>query len=204
MFFFPFGTSMNNCINKCQDISAALCNFDKRIIELLLARADKTTPPSHLSDLGIVSLMETSGRERHHRYYTVTSYHQLIVREDLDPETAGGAPVNFESVGEFKNVNSRLFFEDGEGSIQYQNAYKPGIASSAGGRKASKNPVFLDEAVKLRKYPTKQTGDGAQTPGTSSKRKFDDIGAPSASQPSHKKQRQEENKTQSAGTFVSL
>jgi len=195
---------MNNCINKCQDISAALCNFDKRIIELLLARADKTTPPSHLSDLGIVSLMETSGRERHHRYYTVTSYHQLIVREDLDPETAGGAPVNFESVGEFKNVNSRLFYEDGEGSIQYQNAYKPGIASSAGGRKASKNPVLLDEAVKLTKYPTKQTGDGAQTPGTSSKRKFDDIEAPSVSQPSHKKQRQEEDKTESAGMFISL
>jgi len=194
---------MNNCINKCQDISAALCNFDKRIIELLLARADKITPPSYLSDLGIVSLMETSGRERRHRYYTVTSYHQLIVREDLDPETAGGTPVDFESVGEFKNVNSRLFYDNGEGSIQYQNAYKPGIASSAEGRKATKNPV-LDEAVKLRKYPTKQTGDGAQTPGTSSKRKLDDIGASSVSQLSHKKQRQEEDKTESAGMFISL
>ena len=195
---------MNNCINKRQDISVALCNFDKRIIELLLARADKTTPPSHLSDLGIVSLMETSGRERRHRYYTVTSYHQLIVREDLDLETAGGAHVNFESVGEFKNVNSTLFYEDGEGSVQYQNAYKAEIASSAGGRKATKNPVLLDEAVKSRKYPTKQTGDGTQPPGTGSKRKFDDIGSVSVSQPSHKKWRQEEDKTESAGVFSYL
>jgi len=143
--------------------------------------------------------METSGRERHHRYYTVTSYHQLIVREDLDPETAGGAQVNFESVGEFNNVNSNLFYEDGEASAQYQNAYKVKTASSAGKRKATKNPD-----VAITKHSTKQIGDGARTPGICSKRKFDDIGAASVSQSPHKKQRQEEDKIESAGVFIFL
>jgi len=148
--------------------------------------------------------METSGRERHHRYYTVTSYHRLIVREDLDPETAGGVHVNFESVGEFKNVNSNLFYENGEGSMQYQNAYKAETASSAGERKVTKNPVLPDEAIRLGKYPMKQTGDGAQTPGTGNKRKFDDVGAVSVSQPSHKKRRQDEDRSEIAGVLISL
>ncbi|KAG6891388.1 hypothetical protein C0992_007611 [Termitomyces sp. T32_za158] len=56
------------------ELSAALCQFDKRTIELLLTRAERFPPPSHLSDLGISGLMETSGRERRHRQDALYRY----------------------------------------------------------------------------------------------------------------------------------
>jgi len=170
----------------------------------MLARADKTPPPPHLSDLGIASLMETSGRERRHRYYTVASYRQLVVQEGLDPEKAGYAHVDFESVGEFKNIDSSLFYEDEEGSVKYQNAYKTKIANSAVEKKANKNLVLPDRPVNLGKHPTKETGGGAQTPTTGKKRKVDDIWATSVSQLPSKKQKQKEDETESAGVFIFL
>ncbi|KAG6919586.1 hypothetical protein DXG01_004250 [Tephrocybe rancida] len=138
------------------ELSAALCQFDKRTIELLLNRAEKFPPPSHLSDLGIAGLMETSGRERRHRYFTVASYRQLLAKEKLDNSSADYTNVDFSNVGGFLPLDSKLFYEDQVALHQYQDAFK-GVSEKASGKKRTpKNPILADGTVKQgrpRKYP---------------------------------------------------
>ncbi|KAG6891070.1 hypothetical protein C0995_014159 [Termitomyces sp. Mi166 len=137
------------------ELSAALCQFDKRTIELLLTRAEKFPPPSHLSDLGIAGLMETSGRERRHRYFTVASYRQLLAKEKLDNSNAGYSEVDFSDVGEFLPVDSNLFYDDQDALRQYQDSFKD-TEKLPGKRRTPKNPILADGSVKQgrpRKYP---------------------------------------------------
>ncbi|EEB92638.1 hypothetical protein MPER_08822, partial [Moniliophthora perniciosa FA553] len=70
--------------------------YDKRTVELLLTRAKKLPPPSHLSDLSIASLMETVGRERRRRYFIISGYRKLVEKdsENLDQSTAGYADID--------------------------------------------------------------------------------------------------------------
>ncbi|KAG6866027.1 hypothetical protein C0991_009436 [Blastosporella zonata] len=136
------------------ELSAALCQFDKRTIELLLTRAEKFPPPSHLSDLGIAGLMETSGRERRHRYFTVASYRQLLAKERLDNTSAGYTELDFTNVGGFLPVDSKLFYQDQTALHQYQDAFKD--EKTAGKKRTPKNPILADGTVKQgrpRKYP---------------------------------------------------
>ncbi|KAF8058259.1 hypothetical protein FPV67DRAFT_1524679 [Lyophyllum atratum] len=137
------------------ELSAALCQFDKRTIELLLTRAEKFPPPAHLSDLGIAGLMETSGRERRHRYFTVASYRQLVAKEKLDNNSAGYAEVDFSEVGGFLPVESNLFYEDQGALFRYQDAFKDS-EKTTGKKRTFKNPILADGSVKQgrpRKYP---------------------------------------------------
>ncbi|KAJ3753325.1 hypothetical protein EV360DRAFT_24151, partial [Lentinula raphanica] len=76
------------------ELSTALCNFDQRTIELILARAERFQPPSHLSDLGVAPLLETSGRERRHRYFAISAYRILVEHENLDKSSAGYGDVD--------------------------------------------------------------------------------------------------------------
>lgn len=176
----------------------ALCHFDKRTIELLLARADRVPPPPHLSDLGIAGLMETSGRERRHRYYTVAAYRRLVAQEQLDPSSAGYGNVDFTNVGEFAVIDSSMFYEDVAALIEYQDAYKTDVALATGKKKKAppKNPVLPDGSVKLgrpRKQPAQDAGSD-RISKASRKRKAketEDLGA-SVAAPS-KKRRVEED-----------
>ncbi|KAF5355772.1 hypothetical protein D9756_004049 [Leucocoprinus leucothites] len=185
------------------DLSISLCNFDKRTIELLLARADKVAPPPHLSDLGIAGLMETCGRERRHRYYTVAAYRQLVAQENLDPKAAGYAHIDFTDIGEFANVDSGQFYEDESSLIEYQDAYRVETAGDIGKKKkrATKNPVNPDGSVKLgrpRKHSMKEVECDSQTTRTGKKRKADDIETPSATELVAKKQKTKEDKSEPA------
>ncbi|KAH0590291.1 hypothetical protein H2248_000453 [Termitomyces sp. 'cryptogamus'] len=137
------------------ELSVALCQFDKRTIELLLTRAEKFPPPPHLSDLGIAGLMETSGRERRHRYFTVASYRQLLAKEKLDNNSAGYSDVDFSNVGEFLPVNANLFYKDQNALHQYQDSFKD-TEKPSGKKRTLKNPILADGTVKQgrpRKYP---------------------------------------------------
>ncbi|KAG6885704.1 hypothetical protein C0993_010876 [Termitomyces sp. T159_Od127] len=137
------------------ELSAALCQFDKRTIELLLTRAEKFPPPSHLSDLGISGLMETSGRERRHRYFTVASYRKLLAKEQLDNSSAGCSEVDLFNVGKFLPVDSNLFYKDKDALYRYQDSFK-GSEKLSGKKHTPKNPILADGTVKQgrpRKYP---------------------------------------------------
>lgn len=95
-----------------QEISRQLGSFDRRTLELLLTRLDKVSPPSHLSDLRIVQLMETHGRERRWRYFTFASYREIIANEKLDDQDGPYSSVDFSNVGNFAPFVAEDFYSD--------------------------------------------------------------------------------------------
>ncbi|KAF7975758.1 hypothetical protein HWV62_8551 [Athelia sp. TMB] len=158
------------------EISASLGNFDKRTIELLLIRGERTQPPAHLSDLGTAGLMETFGREHRHRYFTMASYRAAVAKEGLDDAVSGYAAIDFSVVGGFAPIPSEWFYED-EATInrfadtcRYKAVPGEGKAGSKP-KKARVNPILPDGSVKLgrpRKHP-----EGSRRKG---KRKRDEDG----------------------------
>ncbi|KAI0067924.1 hypothetical protein BV25DRAFT_1819394 [Artomyces pyxidatus] len=94
------------------ELSYALCNFDKRTLELLLKRLESSPPPTHLSDYGVAQMMETYGRERRYRFYTVASYRVIVARENLDDHGGAYSFVNFSQVGGFAPLAPTDFYDD--------------------------------------------------------------------------------------------
>lgn len=157
-----------------------MCNFDKRTIELLLTRADRYPPPPHLNDLGIAGLMETSGRERRHRYYTVAAYRTLVAKEKLDHATAGYDQVDFSRVGDFMNAQPGLFYQDDVTLFKYQDSFKNSEKAKIGKPRKNplKNPILPDGSVKLGR-PKKIQATNVRDRGTqepSKKRKREEFG----------------------------
>ncbi|KAI6046107.1 hypothetical protein EDC04DRAFT_1872913 [Pisolithus marmoratus] len=93
-----------------QEICTSLGNFDKRTIELLLTRAAKAPPPSHLRDLGTVDVMETYGRERRHRYFTNATYQAVLASENLQDASAPRNEADSSHIGEFSDWDPGLFY----------------------------------------------------------------------------------------------
>ncbi|KAG6333065.1 hypothetical protein ID866_6027 [Astraeus odoratus] len=93
-----------------QEICSALGNFDKRTIELLLTRAAKNPLPSHLRDLATIDVMETHGRERRHRYFTLAAYKMAMTAENLQGADAAHGEVDLSRVGEFAEFDAKVFY----------------------------------------------------------------------------------------------
>ncbi|KAF9478011.1 hypothetical protein BDN70DRAFT_809556 [Pholiota conissans] len=165
------------------DLSTSLCHFDRRTIELLLARADKSHPPPHLNDLRIVSLMETSGRERRHRYFTVVSYQKLLVDEALDNSRATMEPnaIDLDNVGGFFPIPEDQFYETERQLAAYANSFKEGgTPRTTKPKKVPKNPILPNGTVK-RGRPRKSEAKVGEVPNSTTesqrkgKRKRSDI-----------------------------
>ena len=73
---------------------------------------DKVPPPTHLSDLRIVQLMETHGRERRWRYFTFASYREIITNEKLDDQDGPYSLVDFSNVGNFAPFVAEDFYSE--------------------------------------------------------------------------------------------
>ena len=73
---------------------------------------DKVPPPTHLTDLRIVQLMETHGRERRWRYFTFASYREIIANEKLDDQDGPYSCVDFSNVGNFAPFVAEDFYSD--------------------------------------------------------------------------------------------
>lgn len=163
-----------HCVSKSltcpQELSTALGNFDKRTIELFLARADKSPPPPHLADLGIAGLMETSGRERRHRYYTVAAYQKLIAAEQLDKSSAGFESVDTSQTGGYGTHVDSLFYNEVAELIRFEDTFHRAKGKST--KRLYKNPILADGSVKKgrpRKQPVaEENGEG---PAKKTKRK---------------------------------
>lgn len=181
------------------ELSAALCHFDKRTIELLLTRAEKVQPPAHLIDLGISGLMETFGRERRHRYYTVSAYHSLVSQEKLDASSARLAEVDFGDSFGFMPMDPKSFWSDTEALIKHQDAGREELTKNPKAKKkASKNPVLSDGSVKLGRLKQLQNDvDGIPVQAEASRRQTkkrkrnakEEVDADSASAPSTKRRK---------------
>jgi hypothetical protein len=136
----------------------SLRNFDKRTIELLLARSERNVPPSHLLDLCIVGIMETSGRERRHRYYTLRHYRQFINEESLDNESSPCKDVDLNDVGGFSIVDPSAFYETEGDTVRYTSSFKSkhDVLEKKKQTRIYKNPILPDGTVK-RGRPRKKS-----------------------------------------------
>jgi hypothetical protein len=142
--------------------------------------------------------METSGRERRHRYYTIASYRKLVAKENLDNSTAVHAEVDLSNVGGFSSVDPTLFYDNKMTLFKYQDMFKDKEKAKTGkGRKHPlKNPILPDGSVKQgrpRKYPV---GEDPKSLRKANKRKREEAAAVAAdgqemdeSQPTKKRRR---------------
>ncbi|KZT06305.1 uncharacterized protein LAESUDRAFT_726133 [Laetiporus sulphureus 93-53] len=160
------------------ELSAALCNFDKRTIELLLTRLEHDPPPPHLGDLGIAQQAENYGRERRYKYYTVAHFHTIAARENFEDHQY--KDVDLDQAGGFMQVKESAFYDDESALKRYVDNFKTiqdaNVADTAkkskGKQRVWKNPILPDGTVKRgrpRKYPVSE--DAATSKKASMKRK---------------------------------
>ncbi|KAI0320447.1 hypothetical protein OF83DRAFT_1213502 [Amylostereum chailletii] len=141
------------------ELSTALSNFDRRTLELLLSRLDKYPPPSHLADLRIAQLMETHGKERRYRYFTLASYQAIVDREKLDDSNGPYAGISLDNVGGFAPIAADDFYDDCAALEEYVDNLKE-VSTKPKGRPASSK---------------KKTGDSSGTSQREKKRKRKDL-----------------------------
>ncbi|KAJ3764305.1 hypothetical protein EV360DRAFT_31693 [Lentinula raphanica] len=153
--------------------ATALCNFDRRTIELILARAERFQPPSHLSDLGVAALLETSGRERRHRYFTISAYRILVERENLDKSSAGYGDVDLDNVGGFMHVDPGQFYQDDEELHRYQDEFKDDdlVKAEKVGKKSGSGTKVAKKKVQVADADVEDDGDHTQASSRRGKRK---------------------------------
>lgn len=116
---------------------ASLGNFDKRTIELLLTRASNNRPPAHLADLATVDLMETYGRERRHRYFTLAAYRCVMTSEQLQDTTTSAIDIDLSPVGDFATLDPKHFYTSTGKLHFYQDSFKD--MTTAKGKKRKRN-----------------------------------------------------------------
>ncbi|KAI0359061.1 hypothetical protein OH77DRAFT_1396288 [Trametes cingulata] len=150
-------------------ISAALGDFDRRTVDLLLNRLEKDPPPAHLADLGIAQLAESHGRERRYKYYTVAHYLALAEKEGFEDRRY--RDVDMSSVGGFLPVDPSAFYEDEEQLTRHVNALTVTKREGPSKAKAKKrvNPILPDGSVKKGRPRKSVAADG--TPASTAKGK---------------------------------
>ena len=93
--------------------------------------------------------METSGRERRHRYYTIRHYRQFVNEESLDNQSAPYCDIDLGDVGGFSIVDPDAFYETEEDRIRYISSFKSEHDSSEKKKtRIYKNPILPDGTVK--------------------------------------------------------
>ncbi|KAM5532192.1 hypothetical protein V8D89_014148 [Ganoderma adspersum] len=153
------------------ELSAALGDFDRRTIDLLLNRLEKDPPPAHLADLGIAQLAETHGRERRYKYYTVAHYLALAEREKFEDRRYHD--IDMSAVGAFLPVEADAFYEDDDELDRHvremSTSKGTGASAKIKGKKKYKNPTLPDGSIKKGR-PRKSQGTGEDGEPTPSKK----------------------------------
>ncbi|KAG1769612.1 hypothetical protein EDD22DRAFT_1048040 [Suillus occidentalis] len=144
------------------EICIALGNFDKRTIELLLTRATRSRPPAHLSDLGTADFMESFGRERRHRYYTLAAYTTIMTSEKLEDTTTSYVDIDLSKAGDFAVFHDAMFYDDDKTLHYYEDMFKAKEGAKVKtGAKKRKRPETEDpggdEAVEGTPEPAKRS-----------------------------------------------
>lgn len=68
--------------------------------------------------------MESFGRERRHRYYTLAAYKTVVANENLDDTTTSGTDIDLSKVGDFAFFNEAMFYDDDDKLHHYQDTFK--------------------------------------------------------------------------------
>ena len=128
---------------------------------------DKVPPPTHLSDLRIIPLMETHGRERRWRYFTFASYREIVASEKLDDQDGPYSSVDFSNVGNFAPFVAEDFYSDVvelNRLMDYAFTKTGKTATPTTGKKRKRGEAGLDTAdhpPRKRGRPRKHPVEGA-------------------------------------------
>ncbi|KAJ7573964.1 hypothetical protein C8J56DRAFT_1065215 [Mycena floridula] len=158
------------------ELSANLCEFDRRTLELLLMHAKRDPPPSHLAHLQVAGIMESCGRERGatDTSHSVAAYQTLVEREHLDKEAAGFATdVDVSDAGGFLAVESKMFYETEQALEAYENSFRVSAPSKLNADRTTKRGRPRNDGPRKRK---EQEGEGP--PRSRKRRKVEDDGEP--------------------------
>ena len=119
-------------------------------------------PPPHLADMTIVQVLETHGRERRYRYFTLSGYVELITREGFEEPTGCYTSKDLAHTGGFLDVHKADFYETRNELLEFLKSYKtPGGTNNAAKKKTKKekewkNPV-LPDGTRKRGRPAKDS-----------------------------------------------
>ena len=161
-----------------------MCNFDRRIIELLLTRLERAAAAPHLSDLAITATQETHGRERRFRYYTLANYRQDAEKQVSHPDYDA---IDMSQTGNYIPAEESWFYETESDLNNHIDKFKlpEDSTTSAKGKakatpkppkpkvpkepappkvKAYKNPILPDGSVKRGRPRKEWTEAGPSTP----------------------------------------
>jgi transcription factor C subunit 3 len=107
--------------------------------------------------------METHGRERRHRYFTVANYRKLVAQEELDKNCAGYADIDLDNVGGFLPISTDLFYDTENSLVQYLDAFNDNDKTR--GRKSKKPPKksILPDGKTKRGRPRKNPANDGET-----------------------------------------
>lgn len=122
--------------------------------------------------------METSGRERRSRYYTVASYRSLVAQENLDKTTAGYTDIDLTQAGGFMPFKPEAFYSD-EGAL---NKHRDRDGRVPAKPRERTNPILADGTVKKGR-PRKHQKDGEGEAPRKRKRKVADDEAAGQEEP---------------------
>jgi hypothetical protein len=125
--------------------------------------------------------METSGRERRHRYYTVENYYKLVSEEALDKSSACFTDIDLVNIGRFYAIRSDSFYENDEELVHRQDAAKdsepvrgsepkvgkPSVSNIQPKCGRSRKPISIQEqsnsSAKRKRKASPLSGDGLET-----------------------------------------
>lgn len=131
---------------------------------------ERFPPLPHLADLRCVGVLETFGRERRQRYFTLASYRSLVASENLLPESTKYTEISFDKAGDFCHTDPALFFDgtaeslaafvDQFGSDGPPDQRKLNRSLKPTKAKIYKNPVAAD-GTRVRGRPRKEWAGSA-------------------------------------------
>lgn len=128
--------------------------------------------------------METSGRERRHRYYTVANYYKLVSEEALDKSSACFTDIDLVNIGGFYAIRSDSFYENDKELVHRQDAAKdaepargselqagkPSVSNLQPKRGRSRKLISIQDqgnsSAKRKRKASPLSGDGLETSGS--------------------------------------
>ncbi|GJJ08438.1 hypothetical protein Clacol_002654 [Clathrus columnatus] len=123
------------------DMSTRLGMFDKRTLDLLLHRLEKSSPP-HLADLRICIFIENLGRERRNRYFTLAGYEAFVQNENVDI-SGGPSPsssIDRSQCGGFQLVATEMFYDSQKDLAKFEDEYRDRTNPPKGGTRKIGRP----------------------------------------------------------------
>jgi transcription factor C subunit 3 len=126
--------------------------------------------------------METSGRERRHRYYTVANYYKLVSEEALDKSSACFTDIELVNIGRFYTIRPDSFYENDKELVHRQDSAKdaeliqgselkvgkPLVSKFQPKRGQPRKPVSIqgNPSTKRKRKASPLSGDGVDTSGS--------------------------------------